>query len=113
MLGGLVLDDQAAFEIKTGQELVIPVRRAGDAEDASMLAHPVGIDRPVESGARGLAPDDDAPWPFPHNFGRQWQGPFLGRPAVVEALARRCLEAARNLDRRALQPRKRRTFGSK
>jgi hypothetical protein len=95
----LRLEEQFGFEVQTGREPEVSVRRAGEAVDANMLAPAVGVHRSVESDIGALVPGQNCL----RIFGRQRRIDAFAvivlkaAPAVVEALGLVSFEAAGNV----------------
>ena len=96
-LGRVGLREQLSLEVEPRRELEVRMARAGVAVDAAVLAAAIGIDRLREADVGRVVARDDRARALLGHAGLQLGGvPFLGRPAVVERLARERLEAAGN-----------------
>ena len=58
-VGGFRLDEQLGFEIETGRQTEIGMRRPREAVNAAVLAAAIGIDRAVEADVGRLVAGDD------------------------------------------------------
>jgi hypothetical protein len=99
-LGGVGLGEQLRLEIQARRKFKVSVTRAGIAVSTTLFASSIWIDRLLERHVGRIVPRDDrARALLGHRGGELRRGLVLARPAVVEGLARRALEAP--LDRRA------------